>query len=239
MLLIYVSMLLLFYVVFALYLPMAQALIAFSMVLILTQLVIYHKSYFYQNNPSIPRYTYHDCESLLQHGDVINNMYFQNGDKLNFLKFQSFNYRLSHLALVIEENGGKYVIESISGKMFDPRRVKAADSFNGGKSTWVITKQPLREYLLLNYTQCVRVLRHPTKGKELVIPEGMLEKCKPVQTRLVPGKNIHYCGLLVGRVLSENKLVDESVHSFPYRPLRFIEHMRRSGFSESFLFIIN
>lgn len=238
MLLIYVAMLLLFYVVFALYLPIAQALIAFSLVLIFTQLLIYKKCYFYHNNPSIPRYTYHDCEPLLKHGDVINNMYFKNGDKLNFLKFQSFNYRLSHIALVVEENNCKYVIESISGKMFDPRRVTASESFNGGKTTWVITKQPLREYLLLNYTQCIRILRHP-KGKNLVIPEGILTKCKPVKTRLLPGKNVHYCALLVGRILSENKLVDESVHSFPYRPLRFIEHMRRSGFSESFFFIIN
>lgn len=236
MLIIYISILFLLLTVLLLYLPLWQALVSFALFILLTQGLMYRQAYFYCNNLSIPRYTLADCEAMLQHGDVINNMYFRNADKLNFLKFQSFNYRLSHLAIVIEENGQKYVLESISGKMFDPKRITATSHpVNGGKK-WYITKQPLHEYLIVNYTQCIRILRHPN-GKSFRVPPGLLTTFQPIKTRLTG--ELTYCTMFAGRFLAMNGVTKQCTRMFPYRSIPYLEHMQSNGFSESFFFIIN
>lgn len=214
-----------------LYLPLYQAFLAFTLFILVTQFMHYRWSYSYCNNPSIPRYTIEDCEQRLQHGDVLNNNYFKNGDRTNFLKFQWFNYRLSHLVIVIEEEGKKYILESVSGNNFDPKRcIGYWDSPNRKRSRWYITKQPLHEYLLVNYCQVIRVLRHP-RGKDMMIPKGSLNSFQP-------NVGIVYCTMFVGKMLAVNGYIKECHRLFSYRTTPFIEQMMSNGFRDSFFFIV-
>lgn len=93
------------------------------------------KCNFYKNNPDIPRYDKEQLYKELQHGDIVNNLDFTS----EYKPIRYFNFRLSHLMMIVEENGEKYVIDFLPYCINDKRILRLEmvdDIFSGGEKKW-------------------------------------------------------------------------------------------------------
>ncbi len=236
MLFIYLSLLLICFVLLCIWCQKLYiALLLFIIIVVITQYDINHKSFFYKNDPRIPRYTSEKCLQEFQHGDIINNVTFDNNTP--YCLFRYFNYRFSHCALVIEENGKKYVYESYNAKSeWDPTCIiSISDSYNYG-TNWAIRKTLLIKYIKLNPTQCIRIYRPPSSQPPLLIPPDG-NTFKPIYVPIL-NQHIYYCTLLIGDILSYNKIIPDSTHVFRYQTHDLIDKIEKAGYT-SFLCIVN
>lgn len=236
MIFIYISVLLLCFILLCIWCQKLYiALLLFIIIVVLTQYDISRKSFFYTNDPNIPRYTSEQCFHEFRHGDIINNVTFKTNS--SYCPYRYFNHRMAHCALIIEENGEKYVYENDHyHKKWDSRRIMStSDSYNNG-TIWAVRKTLLMEYLKFNFTQAIRIYRPPKYQPPLIIPKNSTE-FNPIYVPIL-NKNIYYCTLLVGHILSYNKIIPVSSKFFRYQTNDLIDEIEKAGYT-SFICIVN
>lgn len=214
--------------------PIYLSILLLSVFMLVTQYHIHSKSLFYINDPTIPTYSIEQLHNELKHGDIINNNYYKYNPTLFLFKY--FNYRLSHFAIIIEENNMKYVIESSGDRVGHYKKdiIYTIPNVNNG-DTWYIYKQPLLKWLYSNPKQIIRIFRQPNNNIKIKVTNYDLTH-PHILTFPIIGK-CYYCTIIIGTILAKNKVINACSRLAPYRSNELVTLLLQAKYT-SFLCIV-
>jgi hypothetical protein len=214
---------------FYLFTPLYAISIVIIIIIVINEYILPDISYSFQEK-NIPRYTKEQMLHTIKHGDIITTCPYKKQKNMS----RYFNHGFSHMCIVVEEQGQKWVIESYKDDSIDgffpPHRViadiiKSKEPFQSEIKNWYKIKTPFIEYLLLDQNTCYCIYRHPT-NPPIHVTEDMY---------YYPQQTINYCTLLVGNILYKNGVIPKSSKYFRYQTNEIIQFLSDAGYESFYL----
>ena len=142
--------------------------------------------------------------------------------------FRCFNYGMCHAAVIIEENGIKYISHAHPKNFVYQKQHVKYKSKSCLYGDWIIIKEPFFDFLYQNRNDFVYIIyRHPIQ--------------RPIYVSVIPfllrKLNVFYCSMYTGDLLSINKCIPSSTISFPYRTDHLLEVLDKNGYQQSLTFL--
>ena len=198
----------------------------YALLLTLVLLVILHTVIEKQKNRDMSKHhqvNRHTLYHNLKHGDIVFSRVHNKGGKMlrgtfDFLLLP-LNYGLTHMGLIKEENGIKYIIDGyMGGKTAEIQDEKVMSVFGGPH--FRIYKTPLMHFLNSSYGQAYQVFRNPdyvlTIPDKITVPEN---------------RWLYFCSSAIYPVLEKNELIHkESEKVLSYQPDSIMYQLSHKGY---------
>ena len=198
----------------------------YALVLTLFLLIVLHTIIAKQKDRDMSRHNHvnrHTLYNNLQHGDVVFSRVHNKGGNIirgtfDFLLLP-LNYGLTHMGLIKEEDGVKYIIDGyMGGRREDMQDEKKMSIFGG--PYFRLYKTPLVHFLNSSYGQAYQVFRHPTNVLSM-----------PSTFEIPQNRWLYFCSSAVYPVLEKNNLIHkESEKVLSYQPDSIMHQLADKGY---------